>query len=225
MAYTAGDVLVRSVMTAASGLPRDVIVNDWAFRLPGAPVAQDYTDMFGWVDDFFNDVGSTGTAVGSFISNFVNRGATHSLQAYTIAAGGLGSPVAEIDWLGPNAAGADNGLPTECAGVLSFHADLTSILEEAGATRPRARRRGRVFIGPLTLGGVTTTTQPYMLGSGFRASLAAAGLKLRDDSGDTWSVWSRTDQTLRPVVAGWTDNAPDTQRRRGPRATVRSTWG
>lgn len=227
MAYTAGDVLVRAVMSAASGLPEDQVINDFAFQATGAPTSGDVDSMFAAVDGFYRDNSSLGTALGSYISNQINRAATHELQAYHIVAGPLGSPFRTDPWLGPVTARSTPGLPTEVAGVLSFHADLTGELEVVGATHPKARRRGRVFIGPLVNEAVTNDTPPYYLSSAFLLHAREAGTRMLDESTTDdvpWCVWSRADATLRPVVGGWTDNAPDTQRRRGTAAGARVTW-
>lgn len=213
-------------MTAASGLPEDTIVNDFAFKNAGAPAAGDFTDMFNLVDGFFNDIQTSTLSVGAHISNQVDRGATHEFQGWVISAGAMGSPDAVEAWLGPNTTSTGNAMPTECAGVLSFHADLTGILEESGATRPRARRRGRVFIGPLNLDALDTTSAPYPLKTPFMTTLrqAASALIAASTPDHPWCVWSRTDAVLREVVGGWTDNAPDTQHRRGFTATVRNAF-
>lgn len=228
MPYTAGDVLVRAVMTSFTGLPQDDIVNDFAFKALVAPLPIDLTNMFAAVDEFYRTLTSSGNAVSQLISPFVSRAATHKLQAYSITAAGTGSPIREDAWLGPVAAIENEGLPSECAAVLSFHADLTGVLEEAGATRPKARRRGRVYIGPLCPFAVDVGNPPYFLTAQTRATLNAAAVRLKDSAAADnvpWQVWSRVDQQLRPVVAGWTDNAPDTQRRRGATSTARVVWG
>jgi hypothetical protein len=228
MAYTAGDVLVRAEMQAASGLPADRIINDFAFRAAGAPSTTDVDNMFAAVDHFYRTAQSLGKAVGAFISRQVNRSATHTLSAYHIVAGDLGSPFREDPWLGPVAPEVTTGLPTEVAAVLSFHADLTGVVEESGSTRPKARRRGRIFVGPLTVTAVDTSTPPFKLDSGLNLTLREAAVDLMDEAdADSvpWCVWSRSDTTLRPVVGGWTDDAPDTQRRRGFAATTRVVWG
>lgn len=230
MAYTSGDILVRAVMTADSGLPEDTIINDFAFQKGSAATLTDLDDCMTLVSNFYRVAGTSGQAVGEHISAQVDRGATHELQAWFLTGGPpLGSPDATDAWLGPVAPFDATGCPTEVAAVLSFHANLTGVLEESGATRPRARRRGRVYIGPLTItNSILGTAPPYLLDPTLTASLREAAVKLKDDAvnaGTPWAVWSRADATLRPVLAGWTDNAPDTQRRRGPAPTTRVTWG
>lgn len=229
MAYDAGDYLIRPIMSAESGLPADAIVNDFAVSfIAGVPNAAEIEDAVDAVGNFYTVGAAAVNKVGNYISEWVDRGATHVITATQITAPPMGSPVFEKAWLGPPAPTVPDSLPYEVAGCLSFHADLTGIAEEAGATRPRARRRGRLYIGPLSLQAVDYDANPVTLSTNFRAALAARAVALADEleaAGWYWSVWSRVDATLRPVVGGWTDNAPDSQRRRGIDATNRATWG
>lgn len=229
MAYTGDQYLVKAIMSAQSGLTEDQIVNDWAFTWTGAgdPFEADFVSLMAAVDQFYNGDPGSGDMPGKYISAWVNRSATHSMAIYQLTAPPIGSPVFEDDWLGPTSPYASSALPLEVAGVVSFHADLTGVPEESGATRPKARRRGRVFVGPLIDDAITGDTPPYMLSAAFTLALRAninfmADTALADDW--TFGVWSRADQTVRPAVGGWTDNAPDTQRRRGKSPTTRVTY-
>lgn len=226
MPTTAADVLVRPIMQAATGLPEDAVVNDWAFRLiaGGAPSAGDLAAIAGVVGNFYRAGAAAADRVGNYISDVINRAVTHEIQVFSISAGG--SPIYSEAWLGPVAAALGAPLPNEVAGVLSFHGDLTTVVEEAGATRPRARRRGRVYIGPLIQSAITNATPPP-LAPAFTLAMRANATVMYDAAeaaGWRWSVWSRADDELYPVVAGWTDNAPDTQRRRGQDATLRNVF-
>jgi hypothetical protein len=40
----------------------------------------------------------------------------------------------------------------------------------------------------------------------------------------SWSVWSRKNANTKLVTGGFVDNAFDTQRRRGEKASGRQTW-
>lgn len=228
MPTSAADVLIRAIMTGDSGLPDDVFVNDFAFRLRagGTPSAAQLDDLFTAVDIFYNTTTSTALSVSDFIGEAVDRAVTHELQAFSISAGG--SPIATDAWLGPAAPPTLNSnMPVEVCGVLSFHADLTGVLEETGATRPRARRRGRIYLGPLTSDAVDITADNPLLLPTFLTTMRAAA-NLMGDSADTdgwdWSVWSRADDELYVITGGWTDNAPDIQRRRGAESTARVTF-
>jgi hypothetical protein len=111
-------------------------------------------------------------------------------------------------------------LPPELAICVSFRAALASGVNAA-------RRRGRVYIGPLS--------DNAREGGGDPQVASAARIALAQDADDlltasnasadwSWGVYSRTDGILRPVVAGWVDDAFDVQRRRGLEPTTRSTY-
>jgi hypothetical protein len=138
-----------------------------------------------------------------------------------------GSPVQTALWtLGPTASASPGNLalPREVALCGSFHGDLSGVAEEgAGDTRPRARRRGRIYVGPLNVAATDSTNGSAnggALPSGFFIGrLAAAFAEFTaaaiEDEGGRWVVASRADNAVYPVTAGWVDNEFDTQRRRG----------
>lgn len=230
MAYVTGDTLVRVELPPASGLSQDKCVLDFAFARidESAPSETDDTNIANALAAFFNTNGPDGVSVAKYISPFIARTpAVPVAKFYNIVVGSLGSPRRSISLPALVAPTSSTGLPCEVAACLSFHADETGILEHVGGTRPAARRRGRVYIGPLIPGAVAEATAPYMLATQFTDQLrtAAHALAVAVAAEDwVWCVWSRSDVTLRPVVGGWTDNAPDTQRRRGPDPTSRTTW-
>lgn len=87
------------------------------------------------------------------------------------------------------------------------------------------RRRGRVYL-PTFLQSATTGAC-FLSGSGLSTlDACATSLLAASDAASDWSwmVFSPTSGALAPVARGWVDNAPDIQRRRGWKATVRSTF-
>jgi len=108
--------------------------------------------------------------------------------------------------------------PPEVAMCLSFQGTQISGI-------PQARRRGRVYIGPLrasTIDGngrpaVANITQLRNAGEALRVASAAAAAW-------DWVVWSTVMQEPAPVVNGWVDDEFDTQRRRGRVPTVRTVF-
>lgn len=253
MAYQDGDILVRAVMHNVTGIPADDIVNDFAFT---ASLEQDdaqWLNLVSRVDDFYNTAASNTVRVGSYMSDAINRAATHRMDGYRIVSGALGSPIFSTAWLGPATMvpGADR-LPNEVAACLSFHADLDGVVEEEAGTssipsteeaidqgaptthpghaRPRARRRGRLYIGPLINNTILHTTPNPRMSDGFLLAMREGGVRLIDGnddagSGGSWGVWSRRDQQVHVITGGWTDDAIDTQRRRGVKAAARVLWG
>jgi hypothetical protein len=80
----------------------------------------------------------------------------------------------------------------------------------------QARRRGRVFLGPLGNNAVSSTTGRVASGAYTAIQTAAATLLGGSGIGDwTWIIWSKASSSQVVVDNGWIDDAPDVQRRRG----------
>jgi hypothetical protein len=112
------------------------------------------------------------------------------------------------------------GFPHEVAMCLSYRGQA-----EVGV--PQRRRRGRIYIGPLSdqTGNISRSGGDVRPSDNARATVANAAARLRNRSGPAiWATLSSTDGVAVPVVNGWVDNAYDTQRRRGTKATLRTTW-
>lgn len=110
-------------------------------------------------------------------------------------------------------------LPSEVALVASFQGDKTAGL-------PQARRRGRIYFGPLdaslnTDGRPTTATCTTL---GTQVQTLCNDVIALPTTGAYLGVWSEVDQSITPVSNGWVDNAFDTQRRRGEDPTLRVNW-
>jgi hypothetical protein len=137
-----------------------------------------------------------------------------------------GSPVRSTNWT-IGAPVSATGYPGEVAAAISYHADLTDVPESSGDTRPAARKRGRIFLGPLTtaIGSNEGVNQDASITSSIRTNLGKSALALRDSNAlTTWCVYSPTANTVYEVVGGYVDDAFDTQRRRGTKAEIRTVW-
>ena len=246
----AGEFLARAVLPAVSGQPKDTVINDFAFLdATTLLVAEAY------IEAFYNDPNVTNNRkVAEFISQTITRAVLGCrVDLYLLDSPGklagttpLGSPVLSVPWT----LGAGNGtaaLPSEIALVTSFHADLTGVLEHGafsttipsseaaidqgapavhgGIIRPRARRRGRLYIGPLQ--GAALTTDIATEGrpvAAFVTALKESSERLRHTAFATCGVWSRRDAAVLTAVGGYTDREFDTQRRRGHEGTSPSSW-
>lgn len=119
--------------------------------------------------------------------------------------------------------------PPQLAAVVDFHGDLSGVAEFGPHTRPRARRRGRHFHGALTADAlVTDTASPWLskLDTTFTADLVAAYHSFLAASAGhfTWSVWSRKDAAVYPIVGGWIDSLQHVQRRRLDEIGTKTLW-
>ena len=141
------------------------------------------------------------------------------------------------------------GLPTEVAACIQLRgANYASLAEvggiesiptpmsaqemgapvtHTGRVRPRARRRGRMYVGPLSTSAVDSTDSDKRprLEATFRATLGLAAKGLATTNGTCkLGVWSRRDEVIANVEQVLVDDAFDTQRRRGEKFVNRTSW-
>jgi len=214
-----------------NGVPADADENTFAWTGPDDPdtAAADINDA---LHSFYVATNAAGHAIGNYMAPSVSRVVYPTIKVYELTdlsgASGLGTPVA-VRPLDATIPGNDSasGLPAELSVCVSFHGDLTGLVEKSGATRPANRHRGRVYVGPLTDGTMVQDGTTHVVGvnSTFRGVCAdAAGRMLGGVFGVTWCVWSRKNAALYEVVGGFVDNAFDIQRRRGEDTTARTIW-
>lgn len=206
---------VRFVGTAVSNISRDNISNTFCFfTLDVTPDWQNALDM---IEDLYCTKASGVTnALGAYIAETINR--TALLQVYRIEDTPPRAPVAERTITLPTAIPSGSSMPAEVALACSFQGTRVSGL-------PQARRRGRIFLGPLRVPGSGSFVSPP---SGMISDVTKqfAEMKAASDASTDyqWRIWSPTDGASVLIDNGWVDNAWDTQRRRGPRATSRTRW-
>jgi hypothetical protein len=220
-----------------SGLARDQVVNTWTFAAEADLDAGMLTTLESALTDFYNGntVAGTGLSVANFIGPTMSRTIAPTFKHYDLDGHlngtAVGSPVRVQPMALLGAGNGGTGLPAEVSCCLSSHADFGTDAEfgPGGLSRPRARDRGRVYIGPLSATGCisqeATTLRPYVSDS-LRNTLIDAGRRLFSFPSlpASWVVWSRKAAAVKNVVAISVDDAFDTQRRRGERPNVRTTW-
>lgn len=225
--------LVKVTFQLTGALSEDNFSNDFAFDGDANdPVAFDA--MFDNLVDFYNQSGPVGAnSITQRMATEVLRTADAALvEAYDIQAhldgSSIGSPVASRNFT-PDAAVETTSLPQEVSLCLSFRGNYGGVDEidpeappgPAGDLHPRARRRGRVYLGPWN---ALQNDDGRPLAS-LQQCIADAAFRLEDTSGPggagNWCVWSRKNVALYPVTTAHVDNAWDTQRRRGRAATSR----
>jgi hypothetical protein len=209
-----------AIFQGGSNLPEDRFINVFHFHdptiLPYDPAAAVCIQR---VRDFYEDE-ALAPALGQNISPYVSR--SYLLQAYNLLEPvGERVPTVEVGTLPATTA---DGLPEEVAVCLTLQ----------GAPPVTPRRRGRLYIGPLTdfstnytPANTSTPARPNITpGSSLGATLAERAAALAIQSADTpWCIRSTVPtENFVPIVGGYIDNAFDTQRRRGPDPTTRFEW-
>jgi len=117
-----------------------------------------------------------------------------------------------------SAAPTGNPLPPEVSLCGSFQAPPASGI-------PQARRRGRIFLGPLNIGTIAGTGRPTP-GSVTILRNALEALRVASAAAATWewSVFSTKNLVNYSITNGWVDDEYDTQRRRGRLPVVRTVF-
>lgn len=205
-----------------SGLPADTAINTF-WSLSVVATAEDQAAaMAARLEDFYVEDPTPGTVpLMSYMSGVLAATTSFtppSVRSYNMADPEPRVPISDIPILGftPDT----TGLPEEVACVGSFHG-----LYEAGV--PKARRRGRIYLGPLSQEAVDNVSGRSTLGEALATNLgyAMANLAFANDAEASWVVYSRVAEEASVVIGGWVDRAWDTQRRRGIDTPVRLPWG
>lgn len=204
--------LFTVTLQSSTELPADAMVNTFYFEGGGS----DPDNVGDMLYDFYNVQPTDATF--SIAELFTTQALTGvmDVKGYDLAQPRPRAPMFdeqyELEGLGVGEA-----LPTEVALCLSYRAEYASGV-------PAARRRGRIYLGGFQAGfntqGRPTASARTTMATSARDLLQAA------NSAVSWE-WQQYSQTLgvgTQVVAGWVDDAWDTQRRRGLPPSQRTTW-
>lgn len=238
MTLTAPTLRADVAFPMASGIPEDAVHNVWHFEVPDDDHEDAMTVITSIIEFFYNADPGAGASIAGHMAGLVLHATLEpTVTFYEIPEdpGPVGAPVGETEF----SAFAPNDiippLPSEVAVCLSMHGSLAGLSESvpgapvgpAGDTHPRARRRGRLFLGPLSQGAADTTSGRPL--AQFRENIGIVAASVRDSAGlaaagVSWAVFSPTNWDTVPVIGGWVDDAFDTQRRRGVAPTTRDVW-
>lgn len=227
---------------AVVSLPRqaglDSVVNVMHFKEIGGGSTATPADLTLKIAQFYNLALTSPTEVpiAGYLSGELSR-ATDSvhIQYYLVpdVRGPVGAPYAEGFFTLGALAGSAKSLPAEVAACLTFDSRLdtdASVPETVpggptgpeGDAHPRARRRGRIYLGPLNDTASSATgggTAAVRVSAAFRSSAVRAFSENLADGLLPFNlvpaVFSPTDWIARRIVRVWMDDAFDTQRRRG----------
>lgn len=206
--------IIRAQVHIASEslIPEDVIMNTWHFLTTATPpTAPTLTAIHNALVAFYQAIDDT------VFSNYV--GPTAEVKQYDLGDPKPRSPLMTAPF---TLVSSNSAYPAEVAIAASFQAAKTSGVN-------MARRRGRVFLGPIAATAGTTGPLKPVITSTVRNLIAASLgnlLTASDANADwEWAVYSPTDNAAVAVKSGWVDDAFDTIRSRGPKPAARSTFG
>lgn len=201
-----------AVFQRASGLPRDVVVNSWAFRNDGTsgPPETVAAEIASALDTYYTaNHQADPTTIASHIDSSVTG---LEYRVYD-----LGQAVPREPHIVESTAftgGSGSPLPGEVALCMSYFAD-----------RNLPRSRGRVYIGPLNTSTVDAVDSLARPSAALVRNLRQGGEYLLNPTENlTWVLISQADAAAKVITGGWVDNAFDTQRRRGVDPTTRTVY-
>lgn len=208
-------VRVMFVGHGPSNLPADRIVNVFHFVGPNDYETDSNLARI-QVEGFYLDPNTT-RPIAQWLSPWVQRDAEFRLYD-------MEAPKPRVPTVVPFSLGAvpsTEGYVEEVALCITMHGIVPPALT--------ARRRGRIYIGPLNnfgvVGGTSSTAshpQPTLIAD---LQSAAATLAQFNTGFPQWSIRSMVPaENYVSVFNGYVDNAFDTQRRRGPDPTQRNLW-
>ena len=212
------------VLNKKSGIRKDASRNVWHFSS---------------LDTNTSTLSAIGEKLGAFYAGLaailapsVAAGATdHRVELAEVGFSSV-SPVLWTQQFGTTAV-TTTGTPmaNEVAIALSFRGPIAGIPEESGLTRPRSRRRGRIFLGPIKASGVVSAVTPAFepqVDAGTRElildgydTMQAAILAATPGSEVKHGVLSRVSGTLSIVEQVSVDDEFDVIRRRGQKPGFR----
>lgn len=208
----AGPWLAQVSIPYSSGLPEDVSVNTWSFDGTAPDEAAGPSIANGLAGFYDNIAPRMGPAL---VFNQTR------VKIYRWADAEPRAPFFDEVLAIPPELNNGAPMPDEVAACLSFAAPQAS-------GQPQARRRGRVYLGPLAASALAQEGAHMYVSALFIADVED-GLDIAQGIWSTGSVghgvWSRVDGVFRQATSYWMDNALDTQRRRGVRATARTVLG
>lgn len=200
--------VTQAILHTTDGLPENFATNSWHCDADDLTALQLFHDE---LEDFYTQIG---TNMSSLIDDATSD--PHELKSYQLSDPEPRAVVLKTNFSLPGV--GTSALPAEVAVCCSFQAAQVSGL-------PQARRRNRVYVGPMSQ---IATDSAGRVASNCQAAIRNRGsaLKSASDAASTWTwaIYSPTDGTGADVDNGWVDNEFDTQRRRGRQATDRATF-
>lgn len=200
------EYLAQMSLRMATNITADAAVNTLSFV--GAGLPQDLVDIEAAVFSFYDDI------VGIISQDVPQTG--HTLKIYDRGDPVPRVPVVEVTYDFPSAP-AGGSLPHQVAMCLSFQAVKLS-------GESQARRRGRIYVGPLDQAVCGTNGRPVSSAVTLLRNAGDALLTFTGTLSVDWSIYSPTNGFSSVVDNGWVDDQFDIQRRRAREAISRNVF-
>lgn len=211
-------VRVQTTIHTVTNIAADFAVNRLHFQTDGTPPTSGQLDEIeDRVWDFYDSTLSTGRRLGAAFSSIVAQNG-HEIEMYNMADPEPRVPIRSVV-KNLSVSPTTVGYPAEVALVLSFQAIRISGTNQA-------RRRNRIYFPFVNTSYGGNSGNQVRPSANFITDLVAAGDEVlaRNTNGVVWVIRSETTGVTAPVDDGWVDNAFDSQRRRGPDSTSRTTF-
>jgi hypothetical protein len=183
---------IQVILKHENGMPEDRYVNTLHYEINAPDTIEGTCD----------DINGGYLAFNTYLASIVNG---MEIKVYPPGLNPTG-PVFEKSYA--NIVGGGSTGPAEVACCLSY-----ATVDNPDASLPR--RRGRIYLGPLVATGGTNSERPpaalTLAARNLGVALAAAG----NAGNSTWMLRSQSDNAYAKIESVWTDDAWDTQRRRG----------
>lgn len=203
-------IRAQVILHTTDNLSANYVTNSWAFETSGAIGSSDWAAYDSAFTAFYN-------SLSGFLSLPIAQ-TGHEIKYYDLEQLVPPNYPLKISTWALSSAPSAAGLPSEVALCLSFQGQKVP-------GSPQNRRRGRVYIGPISQSANTTGRPSTTVRSALTSGAVALCTALKAASVPALlSVWSHVDSDTVEVEDGWVDDAWDTQRRRGLQRTTRDLW-
>ncbi len=163
------------------------------------------------------NVGGAGSSIGGLMAGWVAR--PFEMRTYNYVLPTPREPTIYTATL-PNA----SSVPTSWRVPM----DVAVCLTYRGAPPVTRRRRGRIYLGGAQVEWFTGGADPtsaVSVSTAISTTIRQAATILAAGQTAGWCIRSVAGGTFVPIVGGYVDSEPDTQRRRGMDTTVKTQWG
>ncbi len=198
--------------------PSGAMVNTFSFRSASTPLYQDLSAQVAAALTLFYNGGVVPNSLGAYMASWVAR--AFEIRTYNPADGKPRVPTIYSATLPAAHGGATHEhIPADVCMCLSFH----------GAPPITRSKRGRIYLGGVQnewiQSGSTAGLPSFITVATSAADSAIKAMTQLAAASVGWSIYSRVHNTYAPVVGGYVDSEPDTQRRRGSTTASRISWG